>query len=91
MHSTQPRVQAVLLRHAAHQLLAEVVPELGQQVHEAVEGVGLRMLRRARRGVGAEVVVQRRQQLVHALHVAQARVELGKYKQAALHLLRVLN
>ena len=28
------------------------------------------------------MVVQRRQQLVHALHVAQPRVELGKHEQA---------
>ena len=76
------------LRERPHQLLAEVVAELGDDVHEAVERV--RLGRAARRPVSIrpEVEVQRREQLVHALHVAQPRVELGEDEQRALHLLR---
>ncbi len=32
--------------------------------------------------------IERREQLVHALHVAQAGVEFGEHEQAAAHLLR---
>ena len=70
-----------------YQLLTEVVPELRNDVHEAEEGVCLCIPRVLLQGVASEVVVQGRQQLVHALHVSQARVELGKQEQSSLHLL----
>jgi hypothetical protein len=72
---------------AVVQLFAVVVPKLGHQVDEAPKGVRLSALPRVLVRVGAEDVIDGRQQLVHALHVGQPRVQLGIHKQRALHLL----
>lgn len=73
--------------NCAYQLLTKVVSEFRNQVHEAEKGVCLCMGRNAGSGVPLEEVVQGCVELVHALHVRQTRVELGKDEKRPLHFL----
>ena len=71
-----------------HQLFAEVVPKLADEVHEAVEGVRLGMLGCLFVRVSLELEVDGGVQLVHALHVSDARVELGIDEESPLAFLQ---
>ena len=78
-------------RVAAVEALAVEVAGLahGEELDEAEEGVGLGVRRvRPLRRVAPEHHVQRRHELVHALHVLQARVELREDEEQPLHLLQ---
>ena len=67
--------------------MAEVISEFGYDVHEAEESISFSSSSSNRIWVGAEVVVQGSKQLIHALHISKARVELCKYEQRTLHFL----
>lgn len=66
--------------HDPYQLLAEMVSELGDEVEKAVEGVSFSMLLVIFICVIPELVVDRCQQLIHALHILQTSVQLRKHK-----------
>mmetsp|Transcript_19853 Transcript_19853/g.63187 ORF Transcript_19853/g.63187 Transcript_19853/m.63187 type:complete len:236 (+) Transcript_19853:139-846(+) len=74
---------------AVVQLLAVAVAVLAQDLHEEEERVGLCVDRGVLVGVCSQDIVERREQLVHPLHVLDPRVELGVDQQHARHLLAV--
>mmetsp|Transcript_30677 Transcript_30677/g.51659 ORF Transcript_30677/g.51659 Transcript_30677/m.51659 type:complete len:209 (-) Transcript_30677:848-1474(-) len=72
------------------QLLAERVAEVAHDLHKAKESVRFGVRRHERVRICAEQVIQRRQELIHALHISQARVQFRKNEKRPLELLPVL-